>query len=257
MLSLQNTSVHYGAATVLDDVSLDLHAGELTVVLGPNGAGKSTLLKVACGELAIKQGRVEFCDKPLKNWVLREKAQRMAVLPQNSLLTFPYRVSEVVLLGRTPHETGAKVDADIVARALQEADVSYLQDKLYTQLSGGEKQRVQLARVLAQVWQDAKAESGNVLILDEPTAALDFSHQKQVLNALKDKAKQGDTVLMALHDLNLASAYADKIVLMCCGQIRAVGTPDEVLREDLLKDIFQLDFHRVSHPQTGRPLLVF
>lgn len=257
MLSLQNVSVNYGSTNVLDQVDLHLNAGELTVILGPNGAGKSTLLKVACAELPSNSGHVRFCEREHHEWALREKAQRMAVLPQHSLLTFPYTVSEVVLLGRTPHETGHKADAEIVASALQEADVSHLKDKIYTQLSGGERQRVQLARVLAQIWRGSDATLGNLLILDEPTSALDFSHQKQVLNLLKHKAHRGDCVLMALHDLNLAATYADNIVLMCQGQIRAVGSPDEVLREDLLKEVFQLDFHRVNHPKTGLPLLVF
>ena len=136
-------------------------------------------------------------------------------------------------------------------------DGLYLQTKIYTHLSGGEKQRVQLARVLAQIWwQQGDAPLDRLLILDEPTSALDYSHQQMVAQQVRSQSASGCSVLTAMHDLNLAASCADKLVLMCCGEIRAVGTVQEVLQTELLKEVFQVEFHRINHPVTGRTWLV-
>lgn len=251
MLQLKNLQLQLDQATILKDVQAEINAGELVVVLGPNGAGKSSLLKVACGELSPDSGEVHYWSQPMHTWPLLEKAKQCAVLAQHQLLDFPFSASEVVALGRTPHDTGLQSDTRIIDEALALMDVGHLRDHLYTQLSGGEKQRVQLARVLAQVWQ-----GDCLLLLDEPTAALDFSHQQQVMNTFKRKAMAGSAVLMVLHDLNLAASFADKIILMAGGEIKAMGTPEQVLQEPLLQDVFKLKFHRVVHPTSGKHLFV-
>ena len=255
MLKLESIDFSVDQTPILRNVSLQLEAGKVMAVLGPNGAGKSSLLKVASGELKPSAGAVYFNDQSVQQIPAREKALHMSVLLQHSSLTFPFASQDVVALGRTPHETGQQLDAEIVELALRATDAWYLREQFYTNLSGGEKQRVQMARVLAQVWQQGD-ERMRLAILDEPTSALDYAHQKMVAQLLKQRAAEGCAILTALHDLNLAAECADVIVLMCCGEIRALGAPDDVLQESLLKEVFQVDFHRVTHPQTGRPWLL-
>lgn len=260
MLVLNQVQLSYSSGRqtsvpVLHNIQLQVSRGEVVVILGPNGAGKSTLLKVASGEILPHAGEVLLNQQSLTTLSPAEKALQMAVLPQHSLLNFPFTVEDVVMLGRTPHNTGLAVDREIVTAALECADAHYLRTQIYTNLSGGEKQRVQLARVLAQVWQ-SENERGRIVILDEPTSALDYAHQLLVAKVLRQRAGQGCAVLTAMHDLNLAASCADRLVLMRCGEILAQGTPDEVLQEELLQQVFQVAFHRVTHPQTGRPWLV-
>lgn len=255
MLSLSDINLSYGPTPILKSVNLTLQPGQVMVVLGPNGAGKSSLLKVACGEVAPQSGSVAFNHQLMAELAVTEKALHMAVLPQQSLLNFPYRVDEVVALGRTPHNTGFVKDGAIVEAALKSMDVHYLREHIYTTLSGGERQRVQMARVLAQVWEQEDSQQ-RLVVLDEPTSALDYAHQQLVATVLRERAATGCSVLTAMHDLNLAAQCADQLVLMCCGEIRAQGTPEDVLREDLLREVFEVEFHRVTHPKTGRPWLI-
>mgnify|MGYP000698078978 CR=1 FL=1 len=256
VVSIEELDYRVGNRSIVKDLSVSIPAGQISVLLGPNGAGKSTLLKLACGELLPSGGRVQFQGEPLQAHALSERATCLAVLPQSSSLNFPFLSEEVVQLGRSPHSTGVKVDAEIVDAALALVDAVHLRRQLYTELSGGEQQRVQLARVLAQVW-DMRADKPNLLILDEPTSALDFSHQQLIMQALQQKAQQGCAVFMALHDLNLAASFADRILLMADGGLCAHGSVDEVLQPALLQQVFGLDFYRMQHPGTGKPLLVY
>lgn len=253
MLSLSSVDLTLNKKQLIKQATLSIAAGELVVVLGPNGAGKSSLLKLASGELQPTAGRVEWMQQSLSNLPLIEKSHSMAVLPQHSLLDFPFKVEEVVSLGRIPHATGSSVDEKIVTEALSMMDISHLRDQIYIYLSGGEKQRVQLARIFSQVWGNT---SPHLFILDEPTSSLDFSHQQQVMQLLKQKTKANGSVLMALHDLNLAVNYADRIILMSGGEIRAIGSAEDILQENLLEEIFDIKFHRVKHPHTGKILFV-
>jgi len=256
LLNLANVEYRVGDKALVRPLSCEVLAGQVSVLLGPNGAGKTTLLKLASGELTPTAGRVHFQGRQLAEHSLSERAQSLAVLPQSSPLNFPFLSEEVVLLGRTPHSTGARMDADIVNQALLLADAEHLRSQAYTQLSGGEQQRVQLARIFAQVWQMQPGKA-NLLILDEPTSALDFAHQRLILQALRDKADQGCGVLLALHDLNLAAAFADQVLLMDKGVLRAYGSVAEVLQPPLLSEVFGLEFYRMDHPGTGKPLLVY
>lgn len=253
MLLAENLEVRRGARCVLQGVDLQLRAGEIFGVLGPNGAGKSTLLGALSGELAVNAGRVLLAGRPLHEWPSRERAQRLAVLPQQSSLSFGFRVEEVVGMGRLPHDEGRAADLLIVEQALAAADASHLEGRSYLSLSGGERQRVHLARVLAQLWPGAE---GRVLLLDEPTAALDPLHQHSTLQAVRGFAERGAAVLVILHDLNLAARYCDRLLLLHDGRAHLQGSVEAVLQPDPLREVFGLDVLIQRHPERGHPLVV-
>ncbi|WP_095148899.1 heme ABC transporter ATP-binding protein [Pseudomonas sp. Irchel s3a18] len=253
MLRVENLQIRRGRKIVLTDIDLELRAGEVLGVLGPNGAGKSTLLGALCGELRPDQGRVWLDQRELSDWQGALRAQRLAVLPQSSTLDFAFRVEEVVGMGRLPHQTGRIRDAQIIAAALQAADVGHLTGRSYTALSGGERQRVHLARVLAQLW---PGEAGQTLLLDEPTSMLDPLHQHTTLQSIREFADHGAAVLVILHDLNLAARYCDRILLLENGRPHALDTPQQVLRPEPLKAVFGLDVLVQSHPERGHPLII-
>jgi iron complex transport system ATP-binding protein len=238
---------------LLQDISLELAPGEILALAGPNGAGKSSLLQLITGDIPVASGGLLLDGRTLADWPGRELARRRAYLPQLSLLNFPYTVAEVVALGRMPHDTGRAADREIVAQALAATDVSDLAGRLYTQLSGGEKQRVQLARVFAQIWQ---AGAGGLLLLDEPTTALDLSHQQLVLAAVSALAAAGCAIILAIHDLNLAAGLARRVALLDGGRLAAIGPPAEVYTEQLIRDIFGIEVLIQQHPLYPQPLVV-
>jgi iron complex transport system ATP-binding protein len=256
-LRLDNILVTRGARTLLDGVSVPVPVGALTVLMGENGAGKSTLLKVASGDIRPDQGEVSLAGRSLNAWSAIERAQMRAVLPQESNIRFMFSAREVVLMGRSPHCHGypGAHDRAIVDKALARMDVCHLANRLYPTLSGGERARVSLARVLAQLW-ESHGGLPRYLLLDEPIAALDIAHQHLVLNVARQYAHQeGVAVLAVLHDLNLAAQYADTIALLKLGKLLALGSPDEVLGEAMLETCFNIKMRRMAHPTTGRPFL--
>lgn len=248
-------SLHLSGFDLLRNINLTVDSGQVTAIVGPNGAGKSSLLKVLVGELRPSEGRVLLNNLDISQWRMREKANVLAVLPQHSELNFPFTASEVVALGRIPQQTGYKKDQQIIDSALELVDASYLQRRLYTQMSGGEKQRVQLARVLAQIW-DPSELGEQFLVLDEPTSAFDLSHQQLTLGLVKQLASRGIGVLMVLHDLNLAARCADNLVILDRGVIAAQGTPEDVLTEPLIKRVFGVESLIAPHPITDTPLVI-
>ena len=253
MLRVENLQICRGRNVVLADIDLELKPGEVLGVLGPNGAGKSTLLGALCGELRPDHGRVWLDQRELHDWDGPARAQRLAVLPQASTLDFAFRVEEVVGMGRLPHQTGRVRDDQIIACALQAADIGHLAGRRYTALSGGERQRVHLARVLAQLW---PGEAGQTLLLDEPTSMLDPLHQHTTLQAIREFADRGAAVLVILHDLNLAARYCDRILLLDNGRPQALDTPQQVLRPEPLKRVFGLEVLVQPHPERGHPLII-
>ncbi|MBN6775112.1 heme ABC transporter ATP-binding protein [Pseudomonas granadensis] len=253
MLRAHNLQIQRGRKTVLDEVTLQLEAGEVLGVLGPNGAGKSTLLGALCGELAASAGEVSLDGKPLHDWARSQRAQRLAVLPQVSTLDFAFRVEEVVGMGRLPYQSGRVRDKEIIAAALTAADAGHLSGRSYLALSGGERQRVHLARVLAQLW---PGQAGQTLLLDEPTSMLDPLHQHTTLQAVREFADRGAAVLVILHDLNLAARYCDRILLLENGRPVAQDTPEQVLRPDTLQAVFGLEVLVQPHPERGHPLII-
>ena len=242
---------------LLDGVSLKLVPGQLTVVMGENGAGKSSLLKVAAGELTPTRGEVMLCEKSISAWTSNARAKHLAVLPQESNISFMFSAFEVVLMGRSMHCQGypGALDRDIANAALVRMDVAHLANRLYPTLSGGERARVSLARVLAQLWQSC-AQIPRVLLLDEPVAALDIAHQHLALQVARQFAHdEGAAVVAVLHDLNLTAQYADKVVLMKAGRVEASGSVAETFTEVILSRCFSTPIRRIAHPDDGRPLL--
>ena len=254
-MSARGISLHLSGFDLLRNISLEVEAGKVTTIVGPNGAGKSSLLKVLTGEIPPTAGDVYLNSRLLNQWSLLEKAQMLAVLPQHTLLNFSFTADEVVGLGRIPHQTGRAKDVKIVAEALKLVDASYLQRRFYTQMSGGEKQRVQLARVLAQIWQPSCL-GEQFLVLDEPTSAFDLSHQKLTLDIVRQLAQKGVGVVMVVHDLNLAARCADNIVVIDGGVIAAQGSPEVVLTETLIDKVFGVKSIISEHPITKRPLVI-
>jgi|TARA_B110000977_G_scaffold172988_1_gene225794 iron complex transport system ATP-binding protein len=254
-MSARGISLHLSGFDLLRNISLEVEAGKVTTIVGPNGAGKSSLLKVLTGEMPPTAGDVYLNSRLLNQWSLLEKAQMLAVLPQHTLLNFSFTADEVVGLGRIPHQTGSAKDVEIVAEALELVDASYLQRRFYTQMSGGEKQRVQLARVLAQIWQPSCL-GEQFLVLDEPTSAFDLSHQKLTLDIVRQLAQKGVGVVMVVHDLNLAARCADNIVVIDGGVIAAQGSPEVVLTETLIDKVFGVKSIISEHPITKRPLVI-
>jgi iron complex transport system ATP-binding protein len=253
MMRVEALRVQRGSQVVLSDIDLQLIPGEMLGVLGPNGAGKSTLLGALCGELKPAHGQVWLDDQPLEHWRGAQRAQRMAVLPQTSTLSFAFTVEQVVGMGRLPHDTGLQRDAEIIRAALQAADAMHLHDRSYLALSGGERQRVHLARVLAQLW---PGEGGQTLLLDEPTSMLDPLHQHTTLQAVRSFADRGGAVLVIVHDLNLAARYCDRLLLLDQGRVHSLGTPQTVLMPEPLKAVFGLEVLIQPHPERGHPLII-
>jgi iron complex transport system ATP-binding protein len=194
-------------------------------------------------------------ERPLADWPADQRARSLAVLPQQSLLNFPFTAEEVVMLGRTPHATGLARDNAIVHEALACVDGAYLARRTYTHLSGGEKQRVHLARVLAQIWEPVDG-LPRFLVLDEPTSSFDLAHQQLTLAVVADLAARGVGVLIVLHDLNLAARCADQLLLMQCGSIVSGGPPADVLNAETIEAVFQVKAHVGVHPDTGGPLVI-
>ncbi len=255
MLKVTAAAAAPWGTTLLEDINLELSAGQVLAIIGPNGAGKSTLLHLLAGGIALSHGTATLAGEPLTRWPHLKKAQALALLPQNSTLSFPFKVEEVVALGRSPHASGVTADQQIVEDAMRTTDILDLRIRLYTQLSGGEKQRVQLARVLAQIW---RAEDSDVrlLLLDEPTNALDLAHQRMIVNTIRQLAAAGCGVVLVVHDFNLAASVADDIIVIDHGRQVRKGTPESVLTGAMFQQVFAVDALIGKHPNSGRPLVI-
>ncbi len=254
MLEARNIKVTIGDTTIVDQVNMIANAGEVVAICGPNGAGKSTLLRVLSGELKPDQGEVSVQGRALSAWKAKELATTRALLHQQSVLNFPFTVREVVALGRFPYRHDEQHD-EVVMTCLARVDMTAMAGRIYTTLSGGEQQRVQFARVLAQLI--SEDDRGKVLLLDEPTSALDLPHQNATLALASAQAKDLNyAVAVVLHDLNLAASWADRILFMNQGKIGAEGSPQAVMTPEVIASIYGLDTHILSHPDTGRPVVL-
>lgn len=238
MLSARQLAYAARGRSLLRDIDLDFAPGQVHAVLGPNGAGKSSLLRLLSGEWQPDSGEVRLQGRRLQDWPLPELARQRAVLPQLHALSFPYTAQEVVRLGRL-HAGAPQDDAAVVDAALSACGLAGFAPRLYTQLSGGERARVQLARALAQIWHN-DAHAGRYLLLDEPTAHLDLAHQHACLRLARDWARRGDGLILVLHDPNLALRYADTVTLLRDGTVHAQGTAEAVLRPDNMRAVFGL-----------------
>ena len=250
MLAARNLSFAVGSKTLVDSVTLEVRAGEMVALLGPNGAGKSTLLKMLCGQSRPSAGHVSYEGRGLGEWAPRELARRRAVLPQSSAVPFEFTALEIVLLGRSPHGDASAHEA-MARQAMEKTESLHLADRTVTTLSGGEMQRVQLARVLVQIGLEGGAP--RCLMLDEPISNLDPAHQHSALQIARDLANDGAAVLVVLHDLNLAAQYATRLVLMKTGKIVADGSPAEVLTEDQIGAVFGVKASVNRNPRCDAP----
>ena len=253
MLVIDNLSVSYGSRSVLKNVTLTVQSGEVLALIGPNGAGKSTLIRAVSGVIPAEHGKVRTNGDDFDSLNPMQRARYLAVVPQAVSLPPAYTVWETVLLGRTPYlgfiGQTSQADEDLAWRALKRVSADKLADRRVGELSGGEQQRILLARALCQ--------STPILLLDEPTAHLDLQYQVGLLDLVHDLANQDQlAVLLALHDLNLAARYADKIALMVAGEIQIVGTPAEVLKAELISKAYCLPVQVVEHPLNGGPLVL-
>ncbi|MBB5933283.1 heme ABC transporter ATP-binding protein [Streptomyces zagrosensis] len=247
---VRDVRVTLGGRRVLTDVCLEIRAGQVLALVGPNGAGKSTLLAALAADLPAESGTVRIDGRLAADWSPPELALRRAVLPQSAALSFPFTVEEVVRMGRAPWAGTRAEDEDdpAVASAMATTEVAEFAQRSFGALSGGERARVALARVLAQ--------RAPLLLLDEPTAALDLRHQELVLRVCQERAAAGDAVVVVLHDLGLAAAYADHAAVLHEGSVAADGPPGEVFDAKLLSSVYRQPVEVLPHPRTGTPLVL-
>ncbi len=251
-LCLKNIHVSFGSRSLIDEVNLDIHQGELTILLGPNGTGKSSLLKTITNEIEFS-GECHLYGIPIKSWPRHTLAKHLGVLPQHSQLSFNFSAREVVELGGL-NLTIEKSKLDLVVESnMAKTDILHLANRSYPTLSGGEKQRVHLARVLTQLEQSGDEK---VLLMDEPTSALDIQHQHRTLQLAKSLVKTGGTVVVVLHDLNLAAQYADRIVILNKGKIASNGTPQQAIQVDIIEQVYQHRVEVLPHPTHGYPVVM-
>ncbi|HGJ5859651.1 MAG TPA: heme ABC transporter ATP-binding protein [Arsenophonus nasoniae] len=235
---------------IIDDLSLSLYHNQISIIIGPNGAGKSTLLRLLTGFLTPHTGDCLLDGKSLATWDINKLSLKRAVMHQQHQLNFPFSVEEIVAMGRSPHANYCFNQA--IESALIQTDCLALRYRNYQQLSGGEQQRVQLARVIAQLWHPEP--NNSYLFLDEPTSALDLYHQQQSLRLLhRLNRQQSIGVCCILHDLNLAALYAVRIYLLHQGQLVSVGTPQQVMTEENLRRWYRANLYVKTHPDKKVP----
>ncbi|EFF73465.1 heme ABC transporter ATP-binding protein [Achromobacter piechaudii] len=258
-LSAHHLTLSRGGARILTDVSLDVRAGEVVGLLGANGAGKSTLLGALAAELPAQSGQLTLDGAALAHMTPGQQARRRAVLPQKPGLTFDLGVREVVAMGAYPYAELAPAQVEALAsQALEQADAAHLAGRRYPELSGGEQQRVQFARVLVQCQAARAPGEARYLLLDEPTASLDPKHQGDLLRRASELAHAGNTgVLVILHDMNLAARWCDRLLLLAGGRAIAQGAPAQVLTAANLYLAYGIDAQVIPHPlQPGRLLVL-
>ncbi len=259
MLEAKGITVERSGRKLLDDVSVEIAPERVTAIVGPNGAGKSTLIKVLAGEIVATHGDVLIDGRNLKSFRAAELAARRAIVPQSTFLSFPFSVIEVVTLGASVpgFDQNPEHSKRIAEDALSDVGLTDFRDRLYSQLSGGERQRVHVARALCQLNTGIRRQGHTaVLLLDEPTSSLDLSHQSLVLGEARSQADEGRAVAVVLHDLNLAAAWADDIILMSSGAIAARGPPSEIFRDDLLSAVFGCQIRANIPPPAGTPYML-
>ncbi len=254
MIRITNLSCGYELCEVLTGIDLEIDVADFAVILGQNGAGKSTLLHTLIGYLPFRSGNIFIKEIALEKWSKKDLAKVIALIPQETAMPFDYSVEEMVLMGRYPHldlmQNWSSKDYQIVNDILKTMDLFALRTRYYSQLSGGEKQRVLLARALAQ--------ETEIICLDESLSQLDINHQVDMMQLLHNiNRKQGKTIILISHQINLAANLATKLIFLKAGKVIGQGSPNEVLTSDMLKKAFDIELLLQENPLTQKPNLIF
>lgn len=252
MIEASDLSFSFGDEAVLESVSLEVTDGELVGLIGPNGAGKTTFLRLVSGVLDPNQGTVSVGGSLVQSLSPAEIGQRVAVVPQQTELSFDFSVRDVITMGRNPYQGRFErlhaADRELVEQAMVRTETAHLADRPFSGISGGERKRVLIARAIAQ--------NTPALLVDEPTASLDINHQISVFELLRDLIDDGKTILAAVHDLDLAARYCDRLVLLSDGTIKASGPAADVLKPKRLKHAYGIDTSIETNPITQTPMVV-
>lgn len=256
MLEAYKISYAQRKLAILQNIDVSVGYGELLVIVGPNGAGKSTLLSMLANEMGKNEEPIFFKKKTFEDWDEKELPHHKAKFSQSNSQDIPLSVKDVVMMGRYPYFNASphKADHDAVAKAMQETDVTTLAARDYNTLSGGEKQRVHLARVLAQLDNDV---AHKLVFLDEPLNNLDVLHQHRILHTIKNFTGRGNTAVMVLHDLNLAAQFADRVLLMKKGRIVSHDVPDKVFTKEIISGVYNFPCTICPNPVNKNPLIIF
>ncbi|MCD6537100.1 heme ABC transporter ATP-binding protein [Candidatus Bathyarchaeota archaeon] len=247
-LKVENVSFYYGARRILENIRFSAEKGDFIGIIGPNGSGKTTLLRIINNLLKPTGGAVFLDGREISKMKEKEIAKRISSVPQNPTVNFDFSVWDIVMMGRYPHLGRLSIederDEEIVSRCMKLTNVLHLANRSITEVSGGELQRILIARALAQ---EAK-----ILLLDEPTSNLDINYQIEIMDLLRDLTlKKGITVICTMHDLNLATRYCEMLILLSNGRIRAIGRPEEVVTRDNIKETFGIDVLVEENPATN------
>lgn len=250
IIELQSVGLALDGRAIIKNVSLEVYPGEVLALVGPNGAGKSTLLSLMAGDVSPTSGRATLAGKDVAKYRPEESARLRAVLMQSNTVSFPFTVWEIVEMGRAPWARTPQLvdDTEAIEQALAAVDVGDLSERRFNQLSGGERARVSLARVLAQ--------RTEVVLLDEPTAALDLRHQEEVMTTIRSLAQAGKAVVVVVHDLSHAAGYADRVAMIVGGELEALGRPEDVIVADRVSRVYgvDVDIEKVGSPP--RPVIL-
>lgn len=255
VIKIKGVSFNYGTQQVIKQINLDLIPGQLVSLVGPNGAGKTTLIKLICGVLKPTTGQIFIHNQLSRSLTKRERAVSISLVPQNPRLPEEMKISDFIMLGRNPHlsllQWESAEDFQIAGESVRLTEINHLLERKLGEISGGEKQRVMLALAMTQ--------ASPIMLLDEPISSLDISHQMKVMKLIKKihhrKSKNGVTVL-AIHDLNIAAQFSDRIILFSEGKVAVDGTPQEVLTEENIKAIYGSQVTVMTHPKHGSPLVI-
>lgn len=251
-IEVNNISFDYGRKKILSDLTVQITEGEFFGIIGPNGAGKTTLLKIIAGLLRPVQGQVELFSKKLSQISINERAKILSYVPQENFFYFDFTVLDIVLLGRHPYlkpmERAKKHDIDKAIDALRFTDALEFKDRNIMELSSGERQRVVLARALAS--------EPKILLLDEPTSYLDITHQVEIIKILKKLNQEGITIVFLSHDINLTSLVCNRLLLLSDGKMVACDIPEKIIKQDLIKDVYKITPHIISHPESKKPHII-
>jgi iron complex transport system ATP-binding protein len=255
MIRAHQISYRYKEFHILDGIDITLEYGEFLAIVGPNGAGKSSLLSILANEVKSEQ-KILFKNKNISDWDVRELSKHKAKFSQHNSNDIPLEVKDIVMMGRYPYFDAQpkQEDHEAMNNMMYETDVFHLKQREYNTLSGGEKQRVHLSRVMAQLQNDI---AHKLLFLDEPLNNLDVKHQYKALEIIKKFTKRNNSAVVVLHDLNLAAQYADKILLMKSGKTAAFGTPEKVFTAENISDAYNFPCTICAHPITHNPMIIF